>query len=205
MGFLFKKIETFIQSIDTDSVFVEIGSDRGEGSTEYFSRLALKNNTKLITVDIDANVGNRLSQVIPKNIYDNIEFVTASGRTWAETKISNYNKKICCLYLDNFDYDWDVYKVNNQSVMNRMIDAQKADYLTRGVEMTNRNCLVEHLAQMVALLPHMAARSIVICDDTVTFNDCYIGKGGAVVPYLLVHGYEILLAEDHGVILGRNI
>jgi len=32
----------------------------------------------------------------------------------------------------------------------------------------------------------------------------YIGKGGAVVPYLLVNGFEILLTQDYGVIMGRT-
>jgi hypothetical protein len=41
-------------------------------------------------------------------------------------------------------------------------------------------------------------------DDTYEYNGVFIGKGGAVVPYLLGQGFGMLAAKDYGVILGRG-
>jgi len=50
----------------------------------------------------------------------------------------------------------------------------------------------------------MTDNCVVCLDDTYLHNGVYIGKGGAVVPYLLVNGFEILLTQDYGVIMGRT-
>jgi hypothetical protein len=56
-------------------------------------------------------------------------------------------------------------------------------------------------------LPYMADESLVICDDTplVEASDTYTGKCGAVVPYLLVNGYQIVYTGNNGVILQRGL
>jgi hypothetical protein len=53
----------------------------------------------------------------------------------------------------------------------------------------------------------MAPQSIVICDDTpiVEHHGTYTGKCGAVVPFLLVHGFEVVYAGNNGVILSRGL
>ena len=58
---------------------------------------------------------------------------------------------------------------------------------------------------MTSLLPYMANRSVVVCDDTYKFNDCYVGKCGAVIPLLYLHSYQIVEEDATGVILARNI
>jgi hypothetical protein len=56
----------------------------------------------------------------------------------------------------------------------------------------------------------MSTCSLVVCDDT-WFNKWwghYSGKCGAVVPYLINHGYSVLHTEEepvYGTILGRGI
>ena len=175
-------------------IFVEIGSDVGEGSTHYFADLALKNNRQLITVDINSKEFPTLT---------NVEVVTGTGSEWSKS-FSQYSKEICCLYLDNFDYDWDVMQGGTQQMILR-IQEQKAEYLARGVIMNNLNCQSEHLAQMLALLPYMSKHSVVICDDTHKFNDCYVGKCGAVIPLLHLHGYQIVEEDATGTILVRTI
>jgi hypothetical protein len=192
MGTAYLKTHEYLTS--ADGVFVEIGSERGEGSTNYFAELARKMDTKLITVDVK-NVPNQLSDV---------EYVTANGSHWAQHIFPDYSKKISCLYLDNFDYNWDVAQGGSQQMID-IVKNQQEEYLTRGVVMNNLNCQAEHLAQMLALVSYMADTSVVVCDDTHKINDCYVGKCGAVIPLLSLHGYEIVNEKDMGVILARSI
>jgi hypothetical protein len=76
--------------------------------------------------------------------------------------------------------------------------------------MNNVNSQRAHLDQMIAALPYMTDQSLVVLDDT-WYNKWwghYSGKGGAVVPLLLSHGYSILETEEYpeyGTIMGRNI
>jgi hypothetical protein len=193
MGSTFKLVEQYLPLIDQALVFVEIGSDRHEGSTEFFAELAIKNNTVLHTVDISGYAQQRLTQDWPAVVWHQ-----AVGSEWALHTFPHLGKKIALLYLDNFDYDWDI----NRRTPN--IELQKKDYLeTFGISMTNENCQVEHLKQMIALHPYMSDRSIVVCDDTYQFNDCWIGKCGPAVVYLLANGYKIITKEAGG-IAGHN-
>jgi hypothetical protein len=59
---------------------------------------------------------------------------------------------------------------------------------------------------MIYCLPYMAEQSVVICDDTpvVAHHGTYTGKCGAVVPFLLAHGFKVVYAENNGVILTRG-
>lgn len=195
MGQIYKHTSNHLAlAADHQELFVEIGSDVGEGSTHYFSELAAQYNTTLITVDIEPKDFKNLSNTVA---------VQATGSTWAK-QFGSYNKKICCLYLDNFDYDWDVLCAGTEQMIQR-VQQQREEYLARGVVMNNLNCQAEHLSQMLSLLPYMSEHSIVVCDDTYKFNDCYVGKCGAVIPLLYLHGYQIVEEDATGVILARNI
>jgi len=201
MGMTFKRAEQWLPPVDSDNVFVEIGSDRYEGSTGYFAELAVKNNTVLHTVDLSEEPQHRVTRSGPVS---GIVWHQADGVEWSQTHFPALNKRIVCLYLDNFDYDWDV----NRPTPN--IEKQKQEYLDKfGIVMNNLNCQVAHLKQMIALLPHMNQKSIVVCDDTYSVNDCWIGKCGAVVTLLVTNGYEIVDADlnngsSFGVILARH-
>jgi hypothetical protein len=55
----------------------------------------------------------------------------------------------------------------------------------------------------------MSQRCLVICDDTYQLNDCWVGKGGGVVLYLLANEFKIIekhhkVGDEHGVILTRG-
>lgn len=199
MGNLFRKAEQYIQPVQSNEVFVEIGTARGgEGSTHYFAELAHNRGTVLHSVDVD----NR--EHIFRYIRNGVIGHCAPGSEWAKNIFPTLNKTIAFLYLDNYDYN---YGINDTSTY---IEDQKTEYLTKyNIELNNTDCEVEHLKQMIALLPYMSKNGIVICDDTYLFNDCWIGKCGAVVPYLLAHDFKIAEIEEisgssYGVILCRN-
>jgi hypothetical protein len=109
MGLFFQETHNFLSQIDSGSVFVEIGSDRLEGSTLYFANLAKEYNTILHTVDITTEPQSRIC-------HDSIEWHTGVGSEWCKDVWPMVNKKISLLYLDNFDYNWNTSS-NPQSVM----------------------------------------------------------------------------------------
>jgi hypothetical protein len=197
----FKKTEQWLPLLEPDSVFVEIGSDRYEGSTTYFAELAVRKETVLHTVDLLTEPQERINRngIVPGIIWHQHE-----GLEWCREVFPKLGKRIGCLYLDNFDYNWDVTRPNSD------ILKQKQEYLEKfDIEMNNQNCQIAHLQQMMALLPHMDQSSLVVCDDTYLSNDCWIGKCGPVVIYLLSHGYRIVDTENaagysYGVILSRD-
>jgi hypothetical protein len=201
-----KNSKLFIDMLtfDTSNIILEIGSDRAEGSTEWFDELAKTKNVDFYSIDVVDEASKKFKHLT------NTNFVVAkSGSIWTHTELSKLKKKIKVLYLDN--YDWISSMNNINSHEQRLID----EYAKRGVTMTNLDCQREHLYQMIGCLPYMEDESLIICDDT-PYNDSagvYFGKNGAVVPYLLNFGYEIVFGrghnrnceEDNGIILYRKI
>jgi hypothetical protein len=200
MGQIFKLAERYLDQIDPGE-FVEIGTSRGgdDGSTSTFAKWAVERNTRLITVDVDP-VNCEYVQAL--NL-PGVEIVNSTGEDYLYHRVYSL-RPISFLYLDNFDWDWHPDRYID------FIAEQKIRYQALGLEMTNVNSQRAHLEQMTSAIHHMAKRSLVVCDDT-WFNRFwghYSGKSGAVVPYLLAHGYQVLYTEEqpvYGTILGRGI
>jgi hypothetical protein len=200
-----KNARFFIDNLkfDKNDIIVEIGSDRCEGSTEWFDEYAKLFNVDFYSVDVVDYASKTLKHL------SNTKFViTESGSKWTHNELPNINKKIKVLYLDNYDWLGPMEHLKSHEL------EQVQEYKNRGVSISNLDCQREHLHQMVGCLPYMAGESLVICDDTPYqhHSGIYIGKNGAVVPYLLSYGYEIIFgrgygrecSEDNGVILYRK-
>ena len=175
---------------DTDMI-LEIGSDQDEGSTEFFNALSVNWEIPFYTVDVIDEPQHRFTHL------DHIIWqVSEGGAIWTKTVLPTLGKQIKVLYLDN--YDWSNPGPNADNI--------KANYAQRNVEWSNMGSQVEHLAQMANCMPYMSVESLVICDDTplVEASGTYSGKCGAVVPYLLVNGYQIVYTGNNGVILQRG-
>lgn len=201
MGQIFLKAEKYLYKLDAKNIewFVEIGTSRAgdDGSTPIIASWAERFGRKLYTVDID-----------PDNITFAINMEILNLRTWlgsGENFFYNFPEhlgRISVLYLDNFDWDW--HPDNSED----FVLEQKQRYQELGLEMNNVNCQAAHIHQAVLASKFMAEKSIIILDDT--FYDpkwaTYTGKGGAVVPYLISQGYQILETEEYpvyGTIMGR--
>ena len=195
MGKLYQQVGKHLLGSFTREVIVEIGSDRWEGSRAYFADLANTHHMRLVTVDLDPGAELRLRKTVLPDHVHLVEFVQAEGTSWTK---QYQGPAIKVLYLDNFDWDWQTNR--NQS----MIQQQVAWYKSQGIVMNNMNCQTAHVTQMVNLLPHMSDQCLVCVDDTYEYNGVFIGKGGAVLPYLLGQGFGIVEAKDYGVILGRG-
>jgi len=192
LGKLYQSVGKHLQGLFPNEVIVEIGSDRWEGSSAYFADLAKTHSMKFLSVDIDDDAQKRLSGTLDPTC---IEFIQADGTIWS----ANYRgPNIKVLYLDNFDWDWDTNQYSD------MIEQQRRWYADRNVVMNNLNSQIAHITQMTNLLPHMSDQCVICVDDTYEHNGVFIGKGGAVVPYLLGQGFTLVEARDYGVILSRN-
>ena len=195
MGKLYQEIGRHLLGQFPDEIIVEIGSDRWEGSSAYFADLADTHDMKFVSVDLDGDARRRIQKTINPEHAGITEFVHAEGTAWSA---GYQGPQIKVLYLDNFDWDW---RTDRQQ---SMIQDQVRWYADQGIVMNNINSQSAHITQMVNLLPHMSARCLVCVDDTYEYNGVFIGKGGAVVPYLLGQGFGMLAARDYGVILGRG-
>jgi len=190
MGKVFQQLDAWLTDVQPGSVLVEIGSDRFEGSTQALDDLAGRHGTRLLSVDVTNDAQQRLGSIL-----GHTEFICATGSAWAR----EYDgPPIACLYLDNFDYIWDINRYHVQ------IHKQMQQYAARGQQMTNQNCQTEHMAQLIHLYPHLAETAIVMFDDTYCHNDCWVGKNGPGVVYLLAQGWRVVHETlDCGVILQR--
>jgi len=179
----------------TTGVFVEIGSDRHEGSTAILSQLAKKHGTKLITVDITNTAKRNFEHEL-----DNVEFVIETGSVWANN-FAKTGTDIALVYLDNFDYIYDTRDILTHPITQKQI----ADYAKQGIVMNNVNCQVEHMKQLLALSTCFHRDTVVIFDDTYRFNDCWIGKCGPCVTYLMCQDYEVVeWTTDCGTIMKKK-
>jgi hypothetical protein len=190
---IFDYLQSHLPAVTT-GVFVEIGSDRYEGSTALLAAMAKNYGTTLISVDTSDDATNRLQQQ-----FDNVEFVIETGSEWA-TKFSKSQSQIAVLYLDNFDYIYDISEISSNTRLNQQVNS----YALQGIEMNNVNCQTEHMKQLLALLKLFHSDTVVIFDDTYQLNGCWVGKCGPCVTYLLCQGYSIIQwTTDCGMIMKK--
>ena len=201
MGQIFQQAEQYLTQLSSGE-FVEIGTSRNgdDGSTKTLAEWVTRLGTTLISIDMDPRNCNLVqSWELPNTIVQN-----ARGEDYLQQQKHPRLQPINFLYLDNFDWDWHPDKTEE------FVRHQQERYTELGMVMTNVNSQSAHLTQMILALPHMAERCLVVCDDT-WFNKWwghYSGKSGAVVPFLLTHGFEVLYTEEqpvYGTILGRGI
>ena len=167
-----------------DNIVVEIGSERGEGSSLWLYEWAQKKHMDFYSIDVEH--ANR------EQLYPQINWVvTSSGSEWCKTVLPGLNKKIKVLYLDNFDW---LYSCWDTRIPKR-IQQQIESYAQRGVEMNNQNCQEEHRLQLAYCLPYLDEQSVVILDDTFYNNQSWDGKCATAIPLLLENGFVMHGAE----------
>jgi hypothetical protein len=174
-------------SLSNDNIIVEIGSERGEGSTKYLHQWASKHNIDFYSIDVDESASKNEDLT-------GVKFqIVEAGHIWCRDILPNLNKKIKILYLDNFDwtdpanliYPW----------LHELIEL----YAKRGVIMNNDNSKEEHRLQALYCVPHMDAQSIVIFDDTWPTHHTesgYDGKSGTAIPIFIDAGFKIIHGKD---------
>jgi hypothetical protein len=181
-----------ITHIDPDSVWVEIGSERGEGSTINLLAQAKKFNVTFHTVDIDDSCARNLDDPLLTCHVD-------IGSTWTKQYATRVGKKISLLHLDNFDWIWNPYSVPD------FIQTQIAVYQNQfGLVMNNQRCQQEHFEQAMNLLPWFSDNCLVAMDDTFLQVGAWTGKCGPAVTYLKLNGLRVVYTDAGGVIMAKG-
>jgi len=173
---------------------VEIGSSREierkeKSSTHFFKKTCELLDSMFFSVDISEK-SHALAQTIVGN-----QAVCTDGETFLKNFRHLTRRRISVLYLDNFDV---IYNDQHEKDLRSRVGEEYGKW---GWELENSKSAEVHLSQMKAAIPLMAQRSVVICDDTMTKNDGWWGKGATVVPYLLAQGWRVHSASDIGVML----
>lgn len=149
---------------------VEIGGERGEGSTSYLSAYCDFIGVPFYSVDIDPHHER-------------------TQRGDGETFLRGLLEPVAFCYLDNFDYVF-------ASIEGKpWVDDQRARYAEFGLEMNNRASEIAHLRQAQALHVIAIPGCLVVIDDTWADLDGYHGKGARAVPWLIRHGWHVERAD----------
>lgn len=173
----FRIIEKYQKYLNGD--IVEIGSERGEGSTSFFHQFAQAKNLNFYSVDMEHNSYQNAFNIIGDNAYH------MRGEDFLMNDYSKKQAKITFLYLDNFDF---IYPYIAQKPF---IQEQIAAYKRNGLEMNNDNSKKAHFDQMQLVLNNFLADFCYILFDDTYINDYghFDGKGGTCVPALLRKGW----------------
>jgi len=171
----------------SEGVLLEIGSDRGEGSTQFFAGLVYGTDRELYAVDPSDFVTANVMQYEP--YIDNFTFTQDTG----ENFLSTFNKKICYAYLDNYDYN------NWENEPKNTWEPWVVEMISEYNNHSNAKCVQVHLqqAQMIAKLA--ADKCIIQFDDTYgNIDEHLMGKGATAVPWLLENGWHTVHISDQG-------
>jgi len=171
----------------SEGVLLEIGSDRGEGSTQFFAGLVYGTDRELYAVDPSDFVAANVMQY--EHYIDNFTFTQTTG----EIFLSKFKKKICYAYLDNYDYN------NWENEPKNTWEPWVIEMISEYDNHSNAKCVQVHLqqAQMIAKLA--ADKCIIQFDDTYgNIDEHLMGKGATAVPWLLENGWHTVHISDEG-------
>lgn len=199
MAMKFTETLQFIKELEIEGDLLEIGSDRGDGSTYIFATLAKNLDRKLFSVDVDKDIIDHNQEEFSRLPFSlPVEFFNQTGEDFLD---ANQDLKFSIVLLDNFDWDWNPHNTDPSIV------AQQIRYREQfNLEMNNHQSQLTHLRQALRLSHMLTAEAMIVCDDTYWANEygTYTGKCGAVIPYLETLGFNVVLNKDHGVVLIRK-
>lgn len=166
----------FVAEYGGGATMVEVGSERGHGSTLALAQLCKANGFKFITVDVDPAISGDASKIV-KGVSPAFEAVCEYGEKFLE----NTDRTFQIVYLDAFDF----WHANHP-------EDRKAAYASRGTEITDDNAAAMHLACAKALKKSLAIGGYVCFDDILTGAPEWKGKGRDAIPWLMENGFELL-------------
>ncbi len=159
----------------TDGLLLEIGSERGGGSTFILAMLAKAQGRPFVSVDIDINQTAKAMRLVV--LAGKGEAMCCDGVKYVESLFV----PIVAVYCDAFDI-----------VGARTILRYGKGYEVRGQEFTEEACHSFYLNLAKAIIPNLVPDGVVCFDDTVNNKGQWQGKGAVAVPWLLENGFEIL-------------
>lgn len=209
MGQYYRNVEQYLDRIDS-GVWVEIGVERGEGSTRWFADQARQHRaTHFYAVDAMQEQVQRCTALLEHNgaLPADVSVVHSRGEGFlTNLQRTIGSNRVSLAYLDNFDWD---YWLGGQE--ESFVAGVKARYENElNIKMNNFNSQLTHLAQAINLHGMLSDNCIVICDDTWYEPDhgVFMGKCSAAIPFLILMAKMKVLhtagrRQNSGVILGR--
>lgn len=194
----YKLFDSFKDQLDSNLLFVEIGSERGGGSTYYLSNLANQTGNNFITIDID-----------PVYLNPSINSATMSGEDWVNNQLPALpTPKIGLIFLDNFDWISRPTEVRGGTAGPEIYSAIE-EYQKKHLKLNNVNSALTHLKQVKGMLPYMHDKCVIMFSDT-WFNytlDTFEGKGAGAVYLLMTEGFNVISASNKSnyILMARNI
>lgn len=183
----------FTQEHDSDELvmngdIVEIGSERGDGSTKHIRDVAEKHSLNFYTVDYEQKayelvrdelgMGENAFQMTGEHFLENIY-----------SELDSSTGKISFAYLDNFDYAFPELVVAGKD----FLDNQKKTYEDYGIEYNNENSKKAHLEQSKLVHKYASNNCFILFDDTyLEVDGSYGGKGATAIPWLEKNGWKIV-------------
>lgn len=178
MGTLnYDHLDRYLDWLEPNAVFVEIGSDRGNGSTPFLADLAARYNTILHTVDVEHLRRSR-------NDRPNIVWHRGRGSEWADKVWPSIGLKIALLFLDN--QDW-IYHSDC-----------KSNHLSQQEHLEQIKFLLPWLSSVAVI----GCDDTYMTNEHGTWT----GKCALGIPLMLAQGFEIKEITWHsGTILARTL
>ena len=175
-------------------VLIEIGSTRervpGQGSTEKLARVCAGLEMDFITVDMDAR-NTAMARRLFRRLGLPFRAVTAKG----EDFLAAWQGPIDYCFLDAYDFDHGNHSELRQSRYEAFLGSRIAD----------AQCHQMHLDCALSLVKKLAPDGVICFDDTWTDEDgAWTAKGTTAMPYLLDHGFKVILARDRAALLVRS-
>jgi glycosyltransferase involved in cell wall biosynthesis len=159
---------------------LEVGSDRFEGSTSFFSDICKTINVPFYSVDVEPGANERARAVVGDKAY------LMTGEDFMRKVAPTLDTKFSFVFLDNFDFLIKSFKWEWK-------DHTEAVYNSLGMALNNENSQKAHLEQAQLVQPYLTPDVIIGFDDTWQKPDgTFDGKGGTAIPWLLENGYFII-------------
>jgi len=156
---------------------IEIGSERGEGSTAWLHDYAQRHRLRFYTADIDLDT------------YTIARGITSGARNLTGTEVlRRLRTPVSVAYMDGFDW------IPDGQANEQWIGDQRARYATLGHHLDNDRCQQTHLEEARLITGKANERCAVICDDTWLGPTGWTGKGGLAVPHFVSEGFTVV---DH--------
>ena len=191
-GAPYRMLEEMADDLDAGGSFVEVGSDRGEGSTAWLSSFAARTGRDFFSVDFAPEGFENARRVCGACAYRGL------GEDFLSSEFANVSKfgAISFAYLDNYDWIWAGEHVQSYTPqfpamlsdgeLSQYKLKMRKEYEAEGYVLNNGRSQEAHLAQAKLVYSLCTERCIIIFDDTFPLGQgLYSGKGGAAMKFLL--------------------
>ncbi|MFO1337515.1 MAG: hypothetical protein U1F53_04650 [Burkholderiaceae bacterium] len=172
--------------------FVEIGTTRedvpSQGSTRKIAEFCRSQGIDFVTVDMDPQ-NARMAQRLFDAMGVGFRAVSMKGEDYLRER----RTPVDFVFLDAYDFDHGQHSELRQSRYRKFL----------GSPIEERACHQMHLECAQALDGLLSDDGLVCVDDTWLEGDSWTAKGTLAVPYLLNHGFELVMAKHRAVLLRR--